>query len=91
MGILQIRRSHAWANAMANGTTLFSQRVFSLLWGWRTVANVWVACGGVEFEAWFSSVHKKMAYSRVTSLRTIACSYHDRDLVSHPPAPHRPA
>ena len=50
--------------------------VFSLLWGWRTVANVWVACGGVEFEAWLSSVHKKMAYSRVTSLRTIACSYH---------------
>ena len=24
------------------------------------VAHVWVACGGGEFEAWFSSVHKKM-------------------------------
>ena len=62
--ILQIRRSHAWANA--NGTTLFS-----LLWGWRTVRRMWVACGGGEFEAWFSSVHKNMAYSRVTSLRTM--------------------
>jgi hypothetical protein len=68
MGILQIRRSHAWANA--NGTTLITVFLAVGL-AHRTVAHVWVACGGGEFEAWFSSVHKKMAYSRVTSLRTI--------------------
>ena len=58
------------------------------------VGALWRMCGlhvGVfEIEAWFSSVHKKMAYSRVTSLRTIACSYHVIE-ISSPTRQRRPS